>query len=135
MGQENVYPLRVAGADLMTGYAFTGHDFLDRVMANLRGKKHRRDALEVLWGLVRHVEYGNPECTFGKQEDLAMWLEMHPQQVSRGLGVLEQIGAITRIKDGNRKRVLITPQGVYRGKLQDHPKVVEGYQNVVRFPA
>lgn len=111
-----------------------GHDFLDAVWDRLDGRAHRRDAVEVLVGLMRHVEYGDPECKFGKQEDLASWLRMKPQNVSRGLGVLEDIGAIVRVKDGTAKRVFINPEGVYRGKLSDQPKAVAGYHNVVHFP-
>lgn len=125
--------------NLLEGFSMTGHDFIDAVFDRLDGKPRRKDALVVLWALVRHIDYSDPEVKFKRQSDLAEYVGMGPTHLSEALKVLEDIGAIVRKRDGARKRIYLNPEGVYRGKLKNHAATVGRYRekaaNVVPMQA
>ena len=107
--------------------AMIGHEYYDAVMAELKGKPLWRNAF-VLWMEIAHnIPWEDYVCSLNAAE-LGDKLEMSESQVSQGLKLLEQVGAIKRIKRGRTKAITITPEGVYRGQVTDHQSVVKRYK-------
>ena len=44
------------------------------------------------------------------------------------LKLLEEVGAIKRVKRGRTKIITVTPEGAFRGNVNNHAKAVERYK-------
>ena len=44
------------------------------------------------------------------------------------LKLLEDVGAIRRVKRGRTKVITVTPEGAFRGNVNEHGKTVERYR-------
>ena len=44
------------------------------------------------------------------------------------LKLLEEIGAIQRVKRGRTKVITVTPEGAFRGNVNEHGRTVERYR-------
>lgn len=108
-------------------------DYLDAVMTRLRGKPHENEACKVLLGLMRFVGKLDPESKFGTQDELAAYVGMQRPHVTRAMKLLEEIGAIKRVRKGRASKVFITPEGVYRGSMDKHAETVARYAKVVEL--
>ena len=49
-------------------------------------------------------------------------------QMARSLNLLEEIGAIRRVKRGRNKIITVTPEGAFRGNVNNHGQAVERYR-------
>jgi len=110
--------------------------YLDAVMQRLKTSEISRglEAKNVLMGLMRFVGKLDPEVKIDSQDQLAEYCGMQRANVTRALAVLEQVGAIKRVKSGRRTRIYITPEGVFRGAMDKHAETVAAYANVVKMP-
>ena len=48
--------------------------------------------------------------------------------MSRAIDLLEQVGAIHRVKRGRVKIITVTPEGAFRGNIHNHAKTVEKFR-------
>jgi hypothetical protein len=48
--------------------------------------------------------------------------------MARALDLLEQVGAIHRVKRGRVKVIAVTPEGAFRGNINNHAKAVEKFK-------
>ena len=49
-------------------------------------------------------------------------------QMACALDLLEQVGAIQRVKRGRSKLITVTPEGAFRGNINNHAQAVERYK-------
>ncbi|MFE1423940.1 hypothetical protein ACFW8D_34790, partial [[Kitasatospora] papulosa] len=49
-------------------------------------------------------------------------------QMARALDLLEKVGAIHRVKRGRVKVITVTPEGAFRGNVNNHAKAVERFR-------
>jgi DNA-binding MarR family transcriptional regulator len=47
--------------------------------------------------------------------------------MARTLATLERVGAINRVKKGRTKIIAVTPEGAFRGKIDNHAEAVARY--------
>jgi hypothetical protein len=102
---------------------FRAHSALAARGFSLAGK-HR--ALAVLIHIWRWVRFGTFEC-FKNAAELADGAELDTADLSRTLKDLELVCAIGRKKRGRIKIIVVTPEGLYCGKLDRHDLVLGLY--------
>ena len=90
----------------------------------------RYRALATLWHIARHLGRESYECSKTGTE-LAEDLGSSRSGISRTLHLLEDVGAIRRIKKGREKIIIVSPDGIFRGDPKNRAKVVERYQQAV----
>lgn len=88
-------------------------------------KQHQAKA--VLWDIVRHLGWQSYECT-KTAADLCDISQIKAPNMAETLKLLEQVGAIKRVKRGRVKVITVTPEGAFRGNLNEHAKTVERYK-------
>ena len=86
-----------------------------------------REALSVLWTICRYLSWQSYECT-KTAADLCDLTRMDKSQMARALTLLEEIGAIHRVKRGRNKIITVTPEGAFRGNVNNHGQAVERYR-------
>ncbi len=117
--------------DLFRGNVMTSDQYHDAIRARLLAAKatpaERMSALAVLQEIKRWMGWQVFTCTktAGELGDL---LGIDKGDMARTLALLEQIGAIGRIKRGRIKVITVTPEGAFRGKIDNHAEVVEQYK-------
>lgn len=113
------------------GNVSVAHEYLDvisdRLMKSPVTLAKRNEALAVLWTMTRHMAWQSYEVTKTASE-LSDLTGIGAANLSRTLNLLENIGAIRRVKRGRRNIITITPEGVYRGNVQHHGQAVERYR-------
>jgi DNA-binding transcriptional ArsR family regulator len=87
----------------------------------------RNEAHTVLGHITRHLEWQNFTCTKSAADlcDITGIAESH---MSRTLQLLEDVGAIHRVKRGRTKVIAVTPEGAYRGRVDQQPAAVERFR-------
>lgn len=88
-------------------------------------KQHQ--ALAVLWQITRHLGWQTYECS-KTAADLCDLTGITPNNMSPILALLEDVGAIKRIKRGRTKIITVTPEGAFRGNVNNHAQAVERYK-------
>lgn len=88
-------------------------------------KQHQ--ALAVLWQITRHLGWQTYECT-KTAADLCDLTGISPNNMSPILDLLERVGAIQRVKRGRVKIITVTPEGAFRGNVNNHAQAVERYK-------
>ena len=88
-------------------------------------KQHQ--ALAVLWQITRHLAWQSYECT-KTATDLCELTGIEKARMARVLDLLEQVGAIRRVKRGRVKVIAVTPEGAFRGNVNKHAEAVERYK-------
>ena len=88
-------------------------------------KQHQ--ALAVLWQITRYLGWQSYECT-KTAADLCDITGITPNNMSPILKLLEDIGAIKRVKRGRVKVITVTPEGAFRGNINNHAQAVEKYR-------
>lgn len=81
----------------------------------------------ILWTICRHLVWGRYEC----EKTAAQLCEItrtDKANMARALNLLEEVGAIRRVKRGRVKVITVTPEGAYRGNINEHGKAVERYK-------
>lgn len=88
-------------------------------------KQHQ--ALAVLWQITRHLGWQTYECT-KTATDLCDITGITPNHMSPLLDLLEGVGAIHRVKRGRVKIITVTPEGAFRGNVNNHAQAVERFK-------
>ena len=86
-----------------------------------------KEALTILWMICRHLGWQSYECT-KTAADLCEITRTDKAHMARALDLLEQVGAIQRVKRGRTKIITVTPEGAFRGNVNNHGQTVERYR-------
>ena len=81
----------------------------------------------VLYEIIRHLKWQSFECT-KVAADLCEICRIDKSNMAKILNLLEEIGAIRRIKRGRLKIIAVNPEAAYRGDVNKHGEVVELYK-------
>lgn len=100
---------------------------LERLQSSEKSSAQQHQALAVLWVITRHLGWQNYECTKTAAE-LCELMGMEKARLARILSLLEEAGAITRVKRGRVKVITVTPEGAFRGNVNNHAETVERYR-------
>lgn len=84
-------------------------------------------AQAVLWQICRNLGWQSYECT-KTAADLCDITQIKPPHMADTLKLLEEIGAIKRVKRGRVKVITVTPEGAFRGNIHNHAQAVERYK-------
>ncbi|KDM65135.1 hypothetical protein [Acidiphilium sp. JA12-A1] len=113
------------------GNVSLGHQYIDAVQARLMATNatpaERDAALATLLLITRHLEWQSYVCT-KIAADLAELRGVDKGDMTRTLTLLERVGAINRVKKGRTKIIAVTPEGAFRGKIDNHGEAVERYK-------
>lgn len=105
--------------------------YQDAVTERLRNSgqtlARQHQALAVLWQITRHLAWQSYECT-KTAADLCDLTGITPNNMSPILALLEEVGAIRRVKRGRVKIIAVTPEGAFRGNVNKHAEAVERYK-------
>nr|CRY97677.1 hypothetical protein [uncultured prokaryote] len=88
-------------------------------------KAHQAQA--VLWQICRNLGWQSYECT-KTAADLCEIMRIKAPNMAAALDLLEQVGAIHRVKRGRIKIITVTPEGAFRGNVNNHGKAVERFK-------
>lgn len=114
------------------GNVTLAHQYQDainhRLLHSGRTQAQIQRAKSVLWDIVRHLSWQSYECQ-KSAADLCEITQIKPPNMASTLQLLEEVGAIRRIKRGRTKIITVTPEGAYRGVLENsHADAVERYR-------
>jgi hypothetical protein len=116
------------------GNVSLGHQYIDAVQARLMATKatpaERDAALATLLLITRHIGWQDYACT-KIAADLAEMRGVKPQNMKETLALLEDVGAISRVKRGRTKIITVTPEGAFRGDVNRHAEAVNRYKGEV----
>jgi DNA-binding MarR family transcriptional regulator len=105
--------------------------YQDAVTARLHEKAPtsatRDRALATLWHIIRNLGWQSYECS-KTAADLCEVLGYDKGDMARTLQLLEDVGAIHRVKRGRTKVITVTPEGAFRGNINTHGQTVERYK-------
>lgn len=108
-----------------------GHEYFDAITQRLAQHPitpaQRLSAIAALHFIGRHLEWEYHSCTKMASE-LADYMGIKPQQMSRILKLLEDVGAIYRVKAGTEKAIVVSPEGIWRGKFENHAAAVQRFK-------
>lgn len=109
------------------GNVSVGKQYWSWVRTQLRERQmttHQRTlAMALLAELIQHLRFAAEDVDV-TAEDLVDLMGIDKASVSRTLAVLEEVGAIAREQHGRMKRILITPEGAFRGGAGDQQAAV-----------
>ena len=117
--------------DFFGGNVSIAFQYQDAVTERLRNsgqslaKQHQ--ALAVLWQITRYLGWQNYECT-KTAADLCEISQIKPSHMADTLKLLEEVGAIQRVKRGRTKIITVKPEGAFRGNVHNHAQAVERYK-------
>jgi predicted MarR family transcription regulator len=127
-------PAQLEFSFFMGGNVSTGHEYhdaiRDRLMAASITPAERATARSVLLEIVRWLGWQSFECQKTAAE-LAELLAIDSGHMTRTLRLLENVGAIARVKRGRTKTITVTPEGAYRGDINRHAEAVDRYRAAV----
>ena len=86
-----------------------------------------KEALSILWTICRHLSWQSYECTKTATE-LCELTRTDKAHMARALDLLEEVGAIRRVKRWRVKIITVTPEGAFRGNVNKHAEAVERYK-------
>lgn len=123
--------IRTGKYDLLgAGNVSIGHQYIDAVQARLMESSatavERAMALATLLLITRHLAWQDYTCT-KVAADLAEMQGVQKTHMSATLKLLESVGAISRVKRGRTKIIAVTPEGAFRGKMDNHAEAVARY--------
>lgn len=99
----------------------------ERLFAAAKTTAQAFHAQAVLWQITRNLAWQSYECT-KTAADLCEVMRTDKAQMARALDLLEQVGAIRRMKRGRVKIIAVTPEGAFRGNVNKHAEAVERYK-------
>lgn len=103
----------------------------ERLFAVAKTPAQAFHAQAVLWQICRNLGWQTYECT-KTAADLCEIMRTKAPHMADALKLLEQVGAIHRVKRGRNKIITVTPEGAFRGNVQNHAKTVEKFKlNVI----
>lgn len=113
------------------GNVSLGNQYIDAVQARLMATKatpaERDAALATLLLVVRHLIWQTYTCEKTAAE-LAEMRGVQKSHMAETLVLLESIGALGRVKRGRTKVITVTPEGAFRGRIDNHAAVVDRYK-------
>ena len=86
-----------------------------------------KEAGMILWIICRHLSWQSYECSKTAAE-LCEITHTKPPNMTSALKLLEEVGAIRRVKRGRNKIITVTPEGAFRGNVNTHGQAVERYR-------
>lgn len=105
--------------------------YQDAINERLRNSGHtiaqQQQAKAVLWDIVRHLGWQSYECS-KTAADLCEISQIKAPNMADTLRLLEDVGAIKRVKRGRVKVITVTPEGAFRGNIHNHAQTVEKYK-------
>ena len=115
---------------LRAGNVILGYQYIDAVQARLLETRatpaERNAALATLLLITRHLAWQDYTCT-KMAADLAEMQGVDKGDMARTLKLLEGVGAISRVKKGRMKIITVTPEGAFRGNVNNHAEAVARY--------
>jgi hypothetical protein len=99
----------------------------ERLFAAAPTTTKAKEAMSILWTICRHLGWQSYECT-KTAADLCELTRTDKAHMARALDLLEQVGAIQRVKRGRVKIITVTPEGAFRGNVNAHGQTVERYK-------
>lgn len=99
----------------------------ERLFAAAKTTAQAKEALSILWTICRHLGWQSYECT-KTAADLCEITRTKAPNMVEALKLLEQVGAIHRVKRGRVKIITVTPEGAFRGNVNKHAEAVERYK-------
>ena len=117
--------------DFFGGNVSLAFQYQDAVSERLRNSgcslAQQHQAKAVLWDIVRHLGWQSYECSKTAAE-LCEITQINAAHMARTLKLLEDVGAIRRVKRGRTKVITVTPEGAFRGNVNEHGRTVERYR-------
>ena len=107
------------------------HDTIrDRIHALDIPLGRRALAVMVMAEIIRWLPWEGAACskTAVEIQDL---LKARQADISYALQVLEDVGAIHRVKSGRTKLIYVNPEGAYRGRVDQHAAAVDTYRKTL----
>lgn len=113
------------------GNVSIAHQYQDAVTERLFDAAPTRakafEAQAILWQITRHLRWQSYVCE-KTAADLCDITGLNKAHMARALDLLEQVGAIRRVKRGRTKTITVTPEGAYRGDVNKHAEAVQRYK-------
>jgi len=104
-----------------------GFEITSRLKQTSRPISEVNRAKAVLWEVVQSLAWQSYECTKTAAE-LSEITGIDKADMARTLKLLEEVGAIRRVKRGRTKIITVTPEGAFRGNVNNHGQAVERYR-------
>ena len=104
-----------------------GFEITSRLKQTSRPISEVNRAKAVLWEVVQSLAWQSYECTKTAAE-LSEITGIDKADMARTLKLLEEVGAIRRVKLGRSKIITVTPEGAFRGNVNNHGQAVERYR-------
>ena len=102
----------------------------ERLFETAKTPAQAKEAMSILWTICRNLGWQSYECT-KTAADLCEITRTKPPHMADALKLLEQVGAIHRVKRGRVKIITVTPEGAFRGNVHNHAKTVEKFRLAV----
>lgn len=99
----------------------------ERLFENAPTVTKAHQAQAILWEICRNLGWQNYECTKTAAE-LCDTMRIKAPHMAAALNLLEEVGAIHRVKKGRTKIITVTPEGAFRGNVNNHAKAVERFK-------
>jgi len=99
----------------------------ERLFEAAKTTAQAKEALSILWIILRNLGWQSYECT-KTAADLCEITRTKPPHMANALKLLEEVGAIRRVKRGRNKIITVTPEGAFRGNINNHGQAVERYR-------
>lgn len=99
----------------------------ERLFAAAKTPAQAYHAQAVLWQITRNLRWQSYECMKTAAE-LCETMRTDKGDMARALTLLEQVGAIHRVKRGRMKMIAVTPEGAFRGNVNNHAQAVERFK-------
>jgi hypothetical protein len=99
----------------------------ERLFATAKTPAQAYHAQAILWQICRNLAWQTYECT-KTAADLCEIMRTDKAHMARALDLLEQVGAIHRVKRGRVKIIAVTPEGAFRGNVNKHAEAVERFK-------
>ena len=108
--------------------AFEYHDAVTaRLFEHAKTPAQAKEAMSILWVICRHLPWQSYECTKTAKE-LCEITHTKAPNMANALKLLEEVGAISRQQNGRSKTIIVTPEGAFRGNVNNHGQTVERYR-------
>ena len=102
----------------------------DRIHALDLPLGRRTMAIAVMTEVMRWLPWQDAACSKTAAE-IADLLKAREIDVSSALKLLEQVGAIHRLRRGRTKQIFVNPEGAYRGPVDQHAAAVDSYKKTL----
>lgn len=99
----------------------------ERLFAAAKTPAQAYHAQAILWQICRNLAWQSYECT-KTAADLCEITRTKAPNMAEALKLLEEVGAIQRVKRGRVKIIAVTPEGAFRGNVNKHAEAVERFK-------